>query len=74
MVKIFDINNVYDIDDMKSDNIINSKFVRLKDYDKLRDALENVSMILTDDWDGLTPEDCRKDVKRYISKILEDKK
>ena len=41
-----------------------------KEYDKLRDALENVYNILTDDWDGLTPEACRQDVRAYIKKEI----
>jgi len=42
----------------------------LKTIDMYRSALEDVSAILTDDWDGMTPEECRKDVQRYINKVL----
>ena len=38
--------------------------------DKLAEDMNVVYCILTDDWDGLTPDNCRKDVRAYITKAI----
>lgn len=75
------LNNPLIIEEAIKDLPFKKRYIVLKKLDDfqaenkaLRDGLENISGILTDDWDGLTPDECRKDVHDYITKLLKSDK